>query len=833
MATQRDIAAQMIAQLRLLDPSISADLGTPERKILDTVAQALYDSQVDLAALQQGLDVDSKYGAALDRFLAIFGFDRQKPTFATGYVTFSRTTPSVSDIRIPANSSLQAVTDPNTDENSDNVLTNVPFVTLFEATLVAGALSVTVPVRCTVAGEVGNVGIGQISKMTGSNPIYGISSVTNEQPTTGGIDSETDDEYKVRFKNTVFRNLAGTQDQYLALAVATAFTSKANVVGPLSTYREYVQVPPVDDASSYDPSGGSSSYTGNGNAGEYTTTLSTIPYAKYVYATEQPVYLTNGQAGIGQVFYRQDVDFTFNGKLYTGAATNDPIRYRGDTYRYVSLGYDTAPIASDLRPNITFRNIYSGTNASVQAIRPGDVVLVEFSYMSQASRSDQTLGIFNTVDVYIDGGNLTSADTVVSWPITGNAFVDLPSSMFHYENYRRVGQPEKRPMLGNVFQPLFWQPVTDLPDQIVVGTNTYNKGEHYWAVEDISNIGGTVRSRNGIEWSTKLKGQLTTDAASPPSYSGQIITVASPDTTDSFEIDGYTYDRNIYDLQASLVGSKQITTDVLAHRARTRYFKLDITVMYTPGYSVSDTNNQINFAVNQYLQSQYFGSAIQLSDLLQVIHAIPGVDNVRWTADTQASTLNLPRIIECDRFGVPLLNVTTDRNQWGNNTVPEIQYIFLQGNPKGGSWALSVPSAPDTVGGARVITSTFTYNTSQALIQSALDTSMGSGKVQVVEDPRSTTGVRVPARSFKVTFLTGLPTPNVPRDLILPSFVSSTGTALSLTGGPYMITADFFLRDDELASLPDEAYTPSSGIADSAPGLIIRPRAQNTWTRTR
>src|SRR3954462_10562965 len=102
MATQRELALQMLAQLRVLDPSVSAEVGTPERKILDTVAQSLSDSQIDLTALQQGLDINSKYGDGLDRFLALFGFARQKATYATGFVTLSRVTPSTVDIVIPS-----------------------------------------------------------------------------------------------------------------------------------------------------------------------------------------------------------------------------------------------------------------------------------------------------------------------------------------------------------------------------------------------------------------------------------------------------------------------------------------------------------------------------------------------------------------------------------------------------------------------------------------------------------------------------------------------------------------------------------------------------------
>ena len=58
-SSQREIALQMLAQLRLLDPSASAEVGTPERKILDTVATAIAENQVDLTLLQGQLDFNA------------------------------------------------------------------------------------------------------------------------------------------------------------------------------------------------------------------------------------------------------------------------------------------------------------------------------------------------------------------------------------------------------------------------------------------------------------------------------------------------------------------------------------------------------------------------------------------------------------------------------------------------------------------------------------------------------------------------------------------------------------------------------------------------------
>lgn len=812
---QRDIALQMLAQLRLLDPSVSAEVGTPERKILDTVAQALSDNQIDIDALTAALDVNSKFGAALDRFLNLFGFGRQQATFATGFVTFSRITPSTLDIRIPANSSVRA----NIAATGDTTAAfSVPFYTLFDVTLPAGATSVIVPVKSSLAGSVGNVGANTITEISGT-AIYGITNVINEAATSGGKNSESDEELKVRFKNTVFRNLAGTQDQYMALAVATPFTTKVNVIGPQSHYREYIQVPPVADNASYDINGDGTLETSPGNAGEYTTALSTIPYAKFIYATQVPVFISNGTAGLGSVFYRQDTDFSMNYLDVTA-------RNKGDTFRQATVGFSLTPALTgptQYQPNITFKNVYTGVNGSVQAIRPSDVLLLEYSYMSEASRNDMSLNITNAVDVYIDGDNETLSSTVLTRPTSATAFLDNPNSKFHYENYRRIGEPEKRPIIGNVFVPLYWQPVMDLPDSIIVDTNTYNLGEHYWGITDVSTIGGTVRARSGIEWSIKVPAMAPTDTAGILSgYTGTIITALAADTP--IEIDDYTYDKNIVDLQTSLEGSKQVTTDVLAHKSDIRYFKLDITVMYSPGAPVADTNLQVRDAVDRYLRSQYFGSAIQLSDLLLVIHEVNGIDNVRWTTDTPGST-DASRVYETDRFGVPLLNVAVDRVQPGTVALAEIQGLYLTGAPTAGFWQ---PVYNGNLG-TNLTAATFTA----ANLQTSINAISGAPLVTVTEDTRSTTGVRVLARSFRITKTTasgnGVPSPGA-----LSTFGAKTNPTgvLAMQGGPYVIKNDFFLRDDELARLAEFTYSnPYAVAADTVPGIIIRPRAQNTWVR--
>jgi uncharacterized phage protein gp47/JayE len=798
--TQQQLSLQMLAQLRRLDPSVSAEVGTPERKILDTVAAALSDSQIDLAALQQGLDIESKYGDTLDRFLALFGFARQRATYSEGFLTFSRLTPATSDISIPANTTVR-VPPSDVDDPHEQVV----FRTTVTVTLRAGQLSVVAPIRATVAGAASNVAANTITEQVGSY-IFGITTITNEVATRGGIDREGDAELKVRFKNTVFRNLAGTRDQYIALAVSTQYSLKANVVGPQSFWREYMQVPPVDDASNYDVDNDGVQENGGGLAGEYTTAFVSNPYFKAIWEN-LPVFASNGEQGTSTWFYRPDVDFRFN------LPKTDDSHRKGDALRLYLA--DSVTTASANFPTFTFNNVYVGANEDVQSIRPEDLVLVEFAYMSESSRNDLSRNVTNAVDVYVDGGNNQFATTVLTAPTNSTIFVDNPVSKYHFENYRRAGEPTHRPIKGNYFMPLMWEPVTALPAQIVVGDNTYLLNTHYWLVEDVSELVGSTRARNGIEWSATVKGNSTGTT--------RLITEWVGVNFAPIEIENYQFDRNVVDLQAALEASKQVTTDVLAHKARNRYFKFDITVMYTPGVNRNEVNRNIHDSVDTYLKGQYFGAVIQLSDVLQIIHNVDGVDNVRWSSDLPGGE-DRSRVWETDQYGVPLLNVTAEHIIIGTGATPARQALYINGQPLYAD--VSNPSYFKVVWNG--ITAAATLNTASptlaADIDAALESIAGLGTVTVTEEVRST--AKDPIRSFIVQW-----SANGAKQLIEPiSHLKGSRTTVFYT--------DFVLRDSELPALPTSAYTGltyDSGDQampdDTEAGFIIRTRAQSTFIR--
>lgn len=883
--TQANFTEQMLAQLRLLQPSISAFVGTPERAIFDTVGEALANNQIDLLGLENALNLDSKFGSNLDSFLAIFSFERQAPTTAEGFVVFSRNVPAEQDITIPQGVLLQC-----------NVATvegiNVQFTTKTGAVLSAGDTQTSlVPIVAINSGSNGDVAANTITIMTGE-PVKGITAVTNPTATGGGQDREDDNSFKVRFKNTVFRNLSGTVDQFLALAVATAFSKKANVVGPVSQYQEYVQVPFKDDSNAYDYGGGavysgapvpivtlgsvpSSSTTltipstlgiapgeavvifNNGDnpvqvfegtvgsvktattltlsgspelegnpvtltnvvcligaketvavEHKWTTTLSTIPYAKNIWSAN-PVFISNGQIGVGDFFFREGVDFNFN----------FPGLFQGDTLRAFIDGTGIDPLTDPLgitQPNITFINVYTGSNEAVQAIGPSQVVLLEYSYTSSSSRNDLSHNVTNAVDVFVDGGNNQPSTTVFTAPLASSEmiFVDNPNSMFYYENYRRDGEPAKRPVIGNVLTPLYQQPVVSLPAQITIGESNYYLGTHYWLVHDVSNYAGTIRARDGIEWSSAMGGDSTSlgtpvePTEALPAYKGSFFNNLAANT--AVEVENYSFDQNIRDLQATLLGVKQITTDVLAHKARLRFFKLDITVVYSPSSAPSQVNKQIESALSTFLASQYFGAVIRLSDLLQIIHNTPGVENVRWSNDVP-NTSNTVRVIETDNAGNSLTRVSVDRIQGGTGSTKEVQGLYITGKPTGGNFTvnynLGLPISVEV------------KNLTATTLATTINFNLGGSDVTVTEDVRSTVDVTEPIRSFVITF-----TANGAKEL--PVINRDEPLQKTITGGRNTFDTDFFLRDDELPALPEGAT-----IGDTLPGLIIRPRAENTWQR--
>lgn len=532
--TSQDISQQIRAQLKVLDPSISADPLTPERKIIDTVSEVIAEASFDDWLINYQFDIDTKVGSDLDKFVALFGFARQRARRATGLVTLSRGTPAERDVLIPAGTQVI--------RPASGVNVAAIFITTVSVILAAGTTSVEVPIEAVNEGLLGNVPANTITTFGAGLPLD-ISDVTNENATTGGTAGESDAELRVRFKNTIFRNIAGTQDQYLALAIASRYANKANVIGPVSRFIEYVQVPSNN------------------------TVLSQIPYSKYTYNFDY--FLTNGDAS-AEVFYTPGgVDYTFN-------ATSPP----------------------------TF-NVNNNSNIPINS-----VVLLEHAYCSANSRNDPTNEVHNYVDVYVSGSNIESVLESTRFPASGQNFNTTGGSPYNITNFRRAGSAIQ-PVVGNRYMSLLWQPVAILPSSMVIGEATYFLGTDYWLVEDVTVFKGSKRARNGIEWSAAAASTILTGT--------------------DFVID-YNFDKLPIQLNELMDAHKQVTSDVLVHTATERYFVVNLIVMYTPGYSQQAVDAAVTTSLTNFMERLNFGSFIQMSDVIDVVHDVPGVDNVRLAA---------------------------------------------------------------------------------------------------------------------------------------------------------------------------------------------------------
>ncbi len=822
LLTSTDFLNQMITQARLLDPSISAEVGTPEYKIFSSVAQSLAANQVSMTGLTNAFNINSKVGSNLDQFIANFGMQRQGATAAQGYVIFSCPTPATANIVVPQNTILQA------SNVNPNTPTTVQFATSAVGTIALGETSsAPVPVQAITTGSSTNVAAGTLNQFVGTLPA-GVSSVTNPQAIGGGLDPEDDDIFQSRFQNTWARNLSGTTASYLAVALAGAFTTKAVCIGHQSTYIEYIQVPDADDAGyrngiEQSVDGIVSSTVSSGGQGLWTTALSDIPYAKSIFTT-LPTFVSDN--GSGTYYYQAGVDYIFNappllqgdalreyvtttptaqsGKAIIGAteiACEDPIGFPSagtilvlDSYNnfititYTSIGQDNTfpdyyyfdgitvltanagntvagnpiylvPDNVNTRPNFTFTNVSSvldtatntystlfdattgqwvtnsatvnptDTLVTVQALTPGQVVQSEFKYVSSASRNNPDANITNCIDVYVNGANPQQTSCVLlppSYSATSLAaqFNSNPSSAFYVENYRRDGEPTRRPNVLNYWTPLFNPPLLSLPSSITgPDGSTFFLGVHYWLVHEVDDLVNSTRSRDGIEWSYQLWGDNQTTA--PNATQAYVPAGLQSSTIMNYgilrlpvSVNNYSNDANIINMQATYETSRPATTDVLAHRAKIRYFKFDITLMYASTSLATVVQSAIATALNTYLNNQYFGSIIQLSSVLEQIASVSGVQNVRWSNDLP-SPPNQIRVIETDVDGNPLAGAKASRYAPYNNSTSASFTLEISGSnfgPTDGfilSW--------DTGEGETLATSLIGYDATAATIETAIN----------------------------------------------------------------------------------------------------------------
>jgi hypothetical protein len=333
------------------------------------------------------------------------------------------------------------------------------------------------------------------------------------------------------------------------MCLQSPFVTRVNVLGPVSKYKEQLQI----------------------SAGAAT---SSITSSKYTYPGGE--FISTNLGTEDEIVYAPSVDYT---------------------------------ISSAVPPVITIVNTIDLPNNTV--------IDVEHEYVSSSSRNDVVTGISNKVDVIMNGVQAVAVEEHTL--ITTAAFTSTASSQLYTGKFYRR-DTTTNPTAANRFQRLGSAPVVSFPSTITIGASTWDIGVDYWLVDGITTERGSQREVCGIEWAA---------GASPALPSGGTAAVFY-----------YSYNRLPELFDEMLRQNKQLTTDVLVRQADFVYMNVYLVIMYNQGVGVSAVNAQIDIVLANLFAQQGFSAWIQFSDILQAVHNVSGVDNVRFAKTTDDATFH-------------------------------------------------------------------------------------------------------------------------------------------------------------------------------------------------
>lgn len=405
MAKTPDIVAkEILAKLKITAPGFSLEIGTPERKIVDAVAEAISESYIDQYLVGSLMDMQSKAGLELEQWVGIFGFGRLQGRKASGTIRVELKNSTPSDVTIQSGSPFY------TRQALPGTGSPIYFQATQAVVIPAGSYVADVPVECTVVGTAGNVPPDSIVYV---GDILGATSVTNLQSFTGGADVETDEELRQRFKDTFLRNVAGTEDFYLGLCYQHQKVKKAACFGPIKKYATQVEARDNIDLASYTTQDVKYAWPGDGHVhvfkdlGQDSETFYQINTDYSWLSGPDPVFtwLPDGAIPEGQIV---DLEFEYT----TRSSRNDPalgITNKIDLYVNGSVPYviteraliDNATTITNIATDQLYRHNFT---------RVGPVFLRASSSLTNATASTVTVtGSGDTEDPYVL--NLTNTPT--------------------------------------------------------------------------------------------------------------------------------------------------------------------------------------------------------------------------------------------------------------------------------------------------------------------------------------------------------------------------------------------------------------------------------------
>lgn len=550
MPRREEILSNMRSALQSQDPEWDISPGTPEFKILEAVAQQLESVSRDGLLSTYHFDLDKKSGIELDLFLSLWGFYRVKAQRATGAVTFRRATISTSDVSIPVGTQVFVP--------AANGSPSVYFSTVSGAIIAAGSTEVTVPVEASSGGLLGNIGSYLIKGFATSLP--GVTEVFNASPISGGINAESDDAFRERFRRTFMRNVSGTENQFAAIAYQeSAFVSRVNTISAVERYNEQIQLAYPADVTTETPyiviKGGTQTISG-GTVTLTSTQASSLPNGEFYVASLATVNAADVVQFIHKFNKTSATTFTSvpavpSSPSITKLKVVFPTTLQDSKYVYpvggeivgVNVGggneilaksganqdYEMWTLENDSTKvadaGCSLPVFYFTPTGVTRLGGPGTVIDITHEYTPIASRNNPESSVTNKLDVFVDGSDPQTIQEQINMPNTDDNVFGSTTGPTAAEFVREDGITS--PSNGHLFTPLGRSPITQLGEELNVqrfinssyvgnprynleNSTTYYRDEDYWLIKKtkdadaLENLRGSQRATEGIEWKTPL-----------------------------------------------------------------------------------------------------------------------------------------------------------------------------------------------------------------------------------------------------------------------------------------------------------------------------------------
>ncbi len=678
LTTAAQFETQLVTALNQIDPQINTMVGSPIRKVLESVARQAAAISVNQTALADPWDLDAKSGTELDAFASFLGFGRRQGKKAQVSVEFLLTSPATSAISIPRGLTVSDGTH--------------EFQTLQAASIPVLSQSVSVPCEAQSTGSAFNVQAYTIttigSGLSGSQTV----SCQNPQAAAGGADAETDAQLRARIKATFLRNLAGTSDAYRNIALNVGNTERVTVLGPQNVWYEQETLESTSDGLGFTSNIPCSKYT-YPDSGVLSREGVSWDNSQFTMSTDNPPTVTitptdgldlsnlsgasldaAGQAiGLSRntgsqaegaaviaFLYPQPSAYTlpagtilsFEGNQFKtlAASTIASQDYSGSPVpvQAVNTGTETVPVGSILtlpnRPQFTaqcstevqggsapwsdseYRTELEDYYAQNLGLSEGDVVWYQHSYCSVDSRNEPSQNVLNRVDVYSDGQNI-QLQTLMGQI----AFTQADSSLCSTLWDENGGHPVEGQMLLRIPT----APLEGAPTSITVDGASYTSAD-YTLYKTQGNTRGSIQEESWLGWNP-----------------GSSLPAAGSFWTGQFPVN-----QVVSSTQTLLENNKQIGTDILAHEAHRVGLTINLLVELESGVNPQTTYTSIVSALSDYVDSLSYGDWIRVNQLVKTVLSVTGVQDCQLNIQS-GNSINMG-----ENIGQPVAQGVQTTEQW-------------------------------------------------------------------------------------------------------------------------------------------------------------------------